>query len=238
MRIMVEGGFETIIYEKASGIAQITLNRPAVLNAYSIQMRDDLWDVLSAIYHDREIKVVLVKGNGRAFCAGADLTEFLTAPLPTLARDIRRQRDIYRILYSLHIPTVAAIHGYCLGSGIEIALCCDIRIASADARFALPEAGLGFIPGAGATQLLPRTVGRTQALHMILTGELMDATKARRIGLVNRVTSSGGLLKATDRLLHRLMANPASTLVAVKQAVHRGLDMPLSRGLSLERRLA
>lgn len=235
---MPERAFSTVIFEKENSVARVTLNRPAVLNAYSVQMRDDLWEVLNAIHQDPEVRAVLVCGNGRAFCAGADLTEFLTSPSPTVAREVRRQRDVYRLLRNVRVPTVAAIHGYCLGSGIEIALCCDIRIASSDATFSLPEAGLGFIPGAGATQLLPRTVTSARALRMILTGEWLDAAEARRIGLVSRVLAPSALPRATQGLLHRLTTNHAPTLTAIKQAVYRGLDMPLPKGLNLERQLA
>jgi len=229
---------ETVLFEKRRGIACITLNRPHVLNAYSVQMRDDLYVVLTAIRDDDEIRSVILKGAGRAFCAGADLTEFLTAPSPIAARDIRRERDIYRLLLTLPQPTIAALHGYIIGSGIEIALACDMRVASDDAVFALPETGLGFIPGAGATQLLPRTVGRAQAIKMVLTGTRLKAGEALRIGLVNRVVQHGELTAYVNRLAGRLSSMPASVPQFVKQAVNRGLDMPLSHGLRLESRLS
>jgi len=146
-------GFESLIYEKSDDIAQVTLNRPEVLNVYNIQMRDDLYQVLSAIRDDPEVRVGIFTGAGdKAFCAGADLSEFLTAPSPVVARQVRWERDVWSLFLSIPQPLIAALHGYVLGSGIEIALCCDIRIATEDVRFGLPEVGLGIIPAAGATK--------------------------------------------------------------------------------------
>ena len=123
--------FEVVIYEKKDEIGYVTLNRPQALNAYNIQMRDELYQVLEAIKDDPEVKVAILRGAGdKAFCAGADLTEFLTAPSPVIARQARWERDIWGLLLSITKPLIAALHGYVLGSGIEIALCCDIRVAS------------------------------------------------------------------------------------------------------------
>ena len=172
-------GFETLIYEKRDAIAYVTLNRPQALNVYNIQMRDDLYQVLGAIKDDPEVRVVIFKGAGeKAFCAGADLSEFLTAPSPVIARQARFGRDVWGLFLSIPQPLIAAVHGYVLGSGIEIALCCDIRIASEDARFGLPEVGLGIIPAAGGTQTLPRTIGRARALEMLLTNRWLTGEEA------------------------------------------------------------
>ena len=131
--------FETLIYEKEGVLALVTLNRPQFLNAYNIQMRDDLFEVLKAIRDDDEVRVALFKGTGeKAFCAGADLSEFLTAPPPVAARQIRFDRDVWGLFLSIPQPLIAVLHGYVLGSGIEMALCCDLRIASDDAQFGLP----------------------------------------------------------------------------------------------------
>src|SRR4030042_2063619 len=130
------GNFQTVIYEKSEGIARVTLNRPDALNSYNIRMRDELFEVLGAIKDDDEVAVVILKGAGdKAFCAGADLTEFLTAPSPVIARQVRRERDVWGLFLSIPTPIIAAMHGYVLGSGLEIALCCDIRVASDDAQF-------------------------------------------------------------------------------------------------------
>ena len=186
--------FEVVIYEKQDGIAYITLNRPQALNAYNIKMRDELYEVLGAIKDDREVRVVILKGAGeKAFCAGADLTEFLTAPSPVIARQARFERDIWGRFLSVEQPVIAAMHGYVLGSGIEMSLCCDIRLASEDARFGLPEPGLGIIPAAGGSQTLPRTIGRAAALEILLSGRWIDAEEALRLKLVNRVVPRADL---------------------------------------------
>ena len=232
-------GFETLIYEKSDGIAHVTLNRPEVLNVYNVQMRDDLYQVLSAIRDDPEVRVGVFTGAGdQAFCAGADLSEFLTAPSPVVARQVRWERDVWGLFLSVPQPLIAALHGYVLGSGIEIALCCDIRIASENAQFALPEVGLGIIPAAGATQTLPRTVGRGRALEMLLTNHRIDSEEAYRIGLVNRIVPKDKLLQAAHEMARKIASYNPIAVRNAKQAVVRGCDLPLAEGLDLEKRLA
>lgn len=194
-------GFKTLIYEKKDSIASVTLNRPQVLNIYNIQMRDDLYEVLRAIKDDSEVRVAIFKGAGeKAFCAGADLSEFLTAPFPIVARQVRFERDVWGLFLSIPQPLIAALQGYVLGSGIEIALCCDIRIASEDVRFGLPEVGLGIIPAAGGTQTIPRIVGRARALEMLLTNRWIGGEEAFRFGLVNRVVPKEKLYQTTEEM--------------------------------------
>jgi len=230
--------FEVIIYEKQNDIAYVTLNRPQALNAYNIQMRDELYQVLGAIKDDPEVKVAIFRGAGeRAFCAGADLTEFLTAPSPVIARQVRWERDIWGLFLSITKPLIAAVHGYVLGTGIEIALCCDIRLASEDAQFGLPEAGLSIIPAAGGSQTLPRVIGRAQALEIILTGRWIKAEEARRLKLVNQVVSRHDLLSAAERLANKIKAYSPMALSYAKQAITRGLDLSLEQGLELEAEL-
>jgi enoyl-CoA hydratase/carnithine racemase len=232
-------GYDTLLYEKRDGIAYVTLNRPQFLNAYNMQMRDDLAEVLSAIRDDNEVRVALFRGaGGKAFCAGADLREFLTAPSPVVARQIRFDRDVWGLFLSVPQPLIAALHGYVLGSGIEMALCCDLRIASDEARFGLPEVGLGIIPAAGGTQTLPRTVGRGYALEMLLTGRWIDAGKAWQIKLVNRVVPKKQLRKTVKEIAARIAAHDPDVMRCAKQAVVQGLDLPLAEGLDLERILA
>ena len=232
-------GFKTLIYEKKHNIAFVTLNRPQALNVYNIQMRDDLFEVLSAVKDDPEVLVAIFKGAGKkAFCAGADLSEFLTAPPPTEAIKARFERDVWGLFLSIPQPLIAAVHGYVLGSGIEIALCCDIRIASEDAQFGLPEVGLGIIPAAGGTQTLPRTIGRARALEMLLTNRWINAEEAGRIGLVNKVVTRNKLIEVAEEMAKKIASyNPVAVRNA-KQAVMRGLELPLAEGLDLEKRLA
>ncbi|MFC1904669.1 enoyl-CoA hydratase/isomerase family protein [Chloroflexota bacterium] len=230
--------FETIIYEKRSETGYVTLNRPQALNAYNLQMRDELYQVLSAIKDDPEIRVVIFRGAGeRAFCAGADLTEFLTAPSPVVARQVRWERDIWGLFLSIPQPIIAALHGYVLGDGLEIALCCDIRLAAEDAMFGLPEVGLGIIPAAGGSQTLPRVVGQAQALEMLLTGRWIKAEEARRLKLVNQIVPRHDLLPAAERLANKIKVCPPMAVNYAKQAVTQGLDLSLEQGLELEARL-
>jgi len=227
--------FEVIIYEKQDGIAYITLNRPKALNAYNIKMRDELYEILGAIKEDPDIKVVILKGAGeKAFCAGADLTEFLTAPPPVFARRARFARDVWGRFLSVPQPVIAALHGYVLGSGIEMSLCCDIRLASDDAHFGLPEPGLGIIPAAGGSQTLPRTIGSAAALEILMSGRWIDTQEALKLKLVNRVLPRPNLLPAVEKLARKIMSFPQPAVRAVKQAVWRGLDLPLAEGLGLE----
>ena len=231
-------GFEVIIYEKRDGIAYITLNRPQALNAYNIKMRDELYEVLGAIKEDADVQVVILKGAGeKAFCAGADLTEFLTAPPPVFAWRARFARDVWGRFLSVPQPVIAALHGYVLGSGIEMSLCCDIRLASDDARFGLPEPGLGIIPAAGGSQTLPRTIGPAAALEMLMSGRWIDAQEALKLKLVNRVLPRPDLLPTAEKLAKKIMSFPQPAARAIKQAVWRGLDLPLAEGLELEAKL-
>ncbi len=233
------GGFETILFEKAGPVARVTLNRPQALNVYNVRMRDELYEVLSAIRDDPDADVVILQGAGdRAFCAGADLSEFLTAPHPAASRRVRWERDVWGVFLGLPQPVIAALHGYVLGSGIEMALCCDLRIASEDARFGLPEVTLGIIPAAGGSQTLPRTIGRARSLDMLLTNRWLDAREAMSAGLVNRVVPRSELAATVDGLAHRLASRPRAALRATKEAVSRGASLPLQEGFDLERRLA
>ena len=165
-------GFQTVIYEKRQGIAWLTLNRPRMLNAMNMAMRDELWTVMEAVRDDPDAGVLIIKGAGeRAFSSGADISEFGTSPSYIEARRARRERDLWQLMLDLDKPLIAAIQGFALGAGCEMSMCCDLRIASEDARFGLPEVGLGYIPSAGGTQLLPRTVPPGVAMEMILSGE-------------------------------------------------------------------
>ena len=232
-------GFQTLIFQKEDNIAYITLHRPKVLNVYNIQMRDELYQILGAIKDDSEVRVAILKGTGdKAFCAGADLSEFLTAPSPTIARQVRWERDVWGLFLSLPQPVIAALHGYVLGDGIEMALCCDLRIASNDAQFGTPEVRLGIIPAAGATQTLPCTVGRSKALEMLFTGRWLDAEEAYRAGLINRVVPRDKLFPTAKEIARKIASYDQTAVRNAKQAITRGLDLTLNEGLKLEKRLA
>jgi enoyl-CoA hydratase/carnithine racemase len=201
-------------------------------------MRDELYEILGAIKDDPGVDIVILKGAGeKAFCAGADLTEFLTAPPPVFARQARFERDVWGRLLSVEQPVIAAMHGYVLGSGIEMSLCCDIRLASDDAHFGLPEPGLGIIPAAGGSQTLPRTIGQAAALEILLSGRWLDAKEALHLKLVNRIMPRVMLYHEADKLAKKIQSYDKKVVRALKQCVWRGLDLSLDEGLALEKRL-
>ena len=230
--------FETLLFEKHGAVAHISLNRPQVVNAYNIQMRDDFSEALSAVEQDPEVRALLITGEGRGFCAGADLTEFGSAPSQVIARRVRWERDVWGQLVNLGKPVVAAVHGYCIGSGLEIALLCDLRIAATGTVFALPEVQLGMIPAAGGTQTLPRAVGLSQALDLLLTGRRIQAEEALSTKLVTRLTPPESLRDEAWRLADELAELPAEAVEALKQSLRQGMDLDLPRALELEGRLA
>ena len=231
--------FETILYEKKNGTAYVTLNRPKALNAYNIRMRDEMYQVLGAVRDDPDVRVIIFSGAGdKAFCAGADLTEFLTAPSPVIARQVRFERDVWSRFLSIDKPIIAALHGYVLGDGVEIAACCDIRIASDDVQFGTPEMGLGIITAAGGSQTVPRIINRSHALDVLITGRWVKAEEALKMKLVNRIVTRGELMSTAEKIADRIKSFGPIAVSIVKQAVTRGMNMTLSQGLELEAALA
>ena len=230
--------FETLIYEKEDGVARISLARPAVLNAYNIQMRDDFSEAVAAVADDPDARSVLVTGEGRGFCAGADLTEFGSAPSQVIARQVRWQRDVWGQMINLDKPIVVAVHGYCIGSGLEIALLGDLRLAAEDTVFAMPEVRLGMIPAAGGTQTLPRNATSSRAMDLLLTGRRFTAQEALAMGLVTRLSPPDRLLDDAGQAAAALAEGSPDTVAALKRALREGADMPLDEALKLETRLA
>ena len=189
---------EVVTYDVDSNIAIISLNRPEHINAFNVHMRDDLYEYLRLFQDDQEAKVAIIRGNGgRGFCAGADLSEFGTAPSQTIARHVRWARDLWGLFMSIDKPIIASLHGFVIGSGIEIASLCDVRIAANDARFRMPEVALGMIPAAGGTQTLPRLIGVDKTMDLILTNKEIDADEARLIGLVDMVVEPKNIYNET-----------------------------------------
>jgi len=231
-------GFATVLFEKRDGIAWVTLNRPKVLNAYNVQMRDDLHQVLSAIHDDPEVRAMVLTGAGKAFSTGGDVTEFGQAPSPIVARWVRFRRDVWGLLRSLPIPTIAAVHGATVGGGLEMALLCDIAIAADNTKIRLPETGLGMIPGVAGTQTVARQAGLGHGLDLCLTGRWIDAGEAQHIGLVAEVVPLRALRRRAHALAREFTRLPRITVAVAKLAVSSGLDMPLRDALELERRLA
>ena len=229
----------TVLYDKAGAVATLTLNRPEVINAFDVQMRDDLYAALEAARDDPDVAVLVIAGAGaRGFCAGADLTEFGTAPSQTIARQVRWERDLWGLFLSIPKPIVAALHGYVIGSGVEIACLCDVRIAADNAIFRMPETALGMVPAAGGSQTLPRAIGLAPAMKMLLANEILDAETSLSLGLVHAVVARERLEEAASEQAERLARIPAAASAAIKRAVSEGLDAPIQRGLALETRLA
>ncbi len=192
------------------GVATITLNRPSSLNAINMEMRDLLWTCFEACRDIPELKVIVFRGQGRAFSAGADISEFGTAPSIMEARRAQHDRDLWGLLLSLPAVTIARMHGFCYGAGLELPLCCDVRIAAEGTTFALPEVTLGYIPSACGTQTLPRTVPPGVAAHMILTGEPIDSAAALRWGLIANVVPEADLDAAVEVIVARALAGDPS----------------------------
>ena len=226
-----------VLYQKDAAVAVVSLNRPRQLNAYNVAMRNELHAVLHAIEDDPEVRVMILRGEGPSFSTGGDVSEFGSAPSPVRAREVRWLRDNWGLLSQLPQPTIAAVHGYTAGGGLEMALLCDMCLAADDAVFFLPETGLGMIPGVGGTQTAPRAIGLGRALDLVLTGKRLDAGEALKIGLVNRVVPRRALLTAAKSLAYTLCRHRPRTLRLAKRAVRRGTDLGLADGLRLERRL-
>lgn len=234
-----ESGAAALCEVDESGLARITLNRPTQLNAFNVQMRDDLFAILTELHAHPDLDAVLITGAGeRAFCSGADLTEFGSTPSRVIAREARYLRDVWSLLRSLPVPTVAAMHGFSIGSGLEMALCCDFRIAADNTRFRLPEVALGMIPFATGSQSLPRVIRRAWALDLLLTSRWFDAKEALRMGVVNRVVPTERLAEEVHTLLAETRRLPRGAREAMKAALRRGADVTLAEGLRIETALA
>jgi len=227
-----------VLYDKDGSVGIVSLNRPEVLNAYDVAMRDALYAALGAVRDDPEVRAVVLRGNGPAFCTGGDLHEFGSAPSPTVAREVRWRRDVWGLLRGLSVPVIAAVHGYVVGGGFEMALLCDLCVAATDARFAYPETGLGMIPGVAGTQTTPRAIGVGRALDLLLTGRWLDAAGAFDLGIVARVVAPARLDTVAVDLARRLCDVPPALVAGLKRAVNDGLDLQLDDGLALERRIA
>ncbi len=215
-------------------LAWLTLQRPSKLNALSPELLAQGLDAVRQVAADPEIRCLILRGEGRAFCAGADVgaMEELT---PEQARRRFAGGSFWQAVEDLPQPTIAAVHGYCFGGGCELALACDLRLAADNAQFGQPEIKLGLIPGAGGTQRLPRLVGLTHAKEMIFFGEPIDAAEAHRIGLVNRVVPADQLLDEARRWAEKLARLPPVSLQLAKSAMNRGRDLALPAALELER---
>jgi enoyl-CoA hydratase len=229
--------YETLLLERADGVITVTINRPEKRNALNATVRRELVQALDAVRDDDAARVVVLTGAGaRAFVAGADVREFAERT-PSQQQAAMEGRRVYDAVAALPKPTIAMVNGFALGSGCELAMACDLRVAGRSARFGQPEIRLGLLPGGGGTQRLPRLVGPGRAMRMVLTGELVDAEEAARIGLVDLVVDDTELPRRTMALARQIAAHSPVALRLAKEAVHAASEMPLSAGLQREREL-
>ena len=230
--------FENILYEKKNGVAWITINRPQVMNALDIESRKEILSALLDADSDEEIRAVVLTGAGdRAFSAGADLRIFRDMTPGEARRYVKLAKQVARTIETLSKPVIAVVKGYALGGGLELALSCDLIIASEDAKFGQTEINVGLIPGVGGTQRLPRAVGIRKAKEMIYTGQVIDAQEAYRLGLVNRVVPREKLDETLNELLGQILSKSPLILRLAKQAVNKAFEADLASGLDYESEL-
>jgi len=231
--------FQTIIYEVKNQIAWVTFNRPESMNAINRQMARDIIEACRQAEEDNNIRIAIFTGAGeRAFSAGMDLKERAeTGFSPIERRNQKLTQTILtqsRAIAAMTKPTIAAIRGYCVGGGLEMALACDLRVAAQDAKLGLTEVLRGLIPGAGGTQRLPRAIGVTKALELCLTGDTVSGSEAQKLGLVNTAVPGNELLQAAENLANRILKGAPLSVAFIKEAIKKGIELPLEEGLRLE----
>lgn len=236
---MNDSANSSVLCEYSNGIGWLTLNRPEAINAVNDGIRTELPAALAAFDRNPQVKVIVLSGAGpRGFCVGADIKEARGAETPVAARRRMIGNAWIESLDRVTKPVIAAIHGFCFGGGLELALACDIRIAAPDAKFALPEIDLGLIPGGGGTQRMAQLIGMGRTLDLLLTAERIDAEEALRIGLITRLAPSVEALRETaQQLAQHIAAKPAVAAAYIKEAVRSGASVNLANGLRLEKNL-
>jgi enoyl-CoA hydratase len=227
--------FSNIVFEKKNAIAYVTVNRPKVLNALNMATMEELRAAFHEIKNDAGLRVVILTGAGeKAFIAGADIGELAKNNAVTAKQYTQRGQSVLNLIESLAKPVIACINGFALGGGLEIAMACTLRLASENAKLGQPEVKLGILPGYGGTQRLPRLVGKGIALELLLTGEMIGAEEAYRIGLVNQVVPPGELISRAERIAATIIRNAPLAVAYILEAVNKGMEMALAEGLYLE----
>jgi enoyl-CoA hydratase len=222
-----------LLFQKRDSVVWLTLNGPHEGNLIDLKLANELVDACAKVNQDDDVRAAVVTGAGDAFCTGADLDELSLLP-PTDAGRKYAAAVAAAAVASLDCPVLAALNGDAFGSGLEVALAADIRIAAEGARFGLPETSYGIIPGGGGTQRLPRIVGKGKATEMVLTAEPIDAAEAFRIGLVSKVVPSDSLVTEAETIVQRLISRAPIAVRYAKEALGKGMDMTLDQGLRLE----
>lgn len=227
--------YETLLYEKRHAIGYVTINRPEKLNALNRTVMQELLECFQGLQKDNDVRVVILTGAGdKAFAAGADINE-LAVQTPVVGKETAlRGQKVLDLIEDLGKPVIAAINGFALGGGCELAMACTLRVAAENARLGQPEVKLGLIPGYAGTQRLPRLVGKCRALEMLLTGEPVTAPEAHRIGLVNQVVPPPELVAAAEKLAEKIIANAPLAVKFVLEAVNHGMEMSGAEGQFLE----
>jgi enoyl-CoA hydratase/carnithine racemase len=227
--------FSNIFFEKKTSIAYITVNRPKVLNALNMATMEELGAAFHEIKNDAEVRVVILTGAGeKAFIAGADIGELAQQDAVRGKEYTHRGQNVLNLIENLGKPVIACINGFALGGGCEIAIACTMRLASENAKLGQPEVKLGIIPGYGGTQRLPRLVGKGIAMQLVLTGEMISAQEAHRIGLVNEVVAAAELIPRAEAIAQKIIANAPLAAQYAMEAVNKGMEMTLAEGLYLE----
>src|SRR3984893_12822885 len=227
--------FENILLEKKNAIAYVTVNRPKVLNALNMATMEELRSAFHVIKSDTSIRVVILTGAGeKAFIAGADIAELSKQEAISAKEYTHRGQSVLHLIANLSKPVIACINGFALGGGCEVALACTMRLASETAKLGQPEVKLGIIPGYGGSQRLPQLVGKGIAMQILLTGEMITAQEAHRIGLVNEVTAPADLIPRAETIAQKIIANAPLAVQFTMEAVNKGMEMNLSEGLYLE----
>src|SRR5437899_4670033 len=227
--------FENILLEKKNAIAYVAVNRPKVLNALSLATMEELGVAFQEIKNDSSIRVAILTGAGeKAFVAGADIGELAKQDAVSGKEYAHRGQAVLDLIENLGKPVIACINGFALGGGCEWALACTMRLASENAKLGQPEVKLGIIPGYGGTQRLPRLVGKGIAMQLLLTGEMISAQEAHRIGLVNEVLPAADLIPRAEAIAQKIIANAPLAVQYAMEAVHKGMEMTLVEGLYLE----
>jgi len=227
--------FESILLEKKNSIAYVTVNRPKVLNALNMATMEELRAAFTDIKSDPAIRVAILTGSGeKSFIAGADIGELAKHDVVNAKEYTHRGQSVLDLIENLGKPVIACIHGFALGGGCEIAMACTMRLASQNAKLGQPEVQLGILPGYGGTQRLPRLVGKGIAMQLVLTGEMISAEEAHRIGLVNEVTAPADLIPRAEAIAQKIIANAPLAIQYAMEAVNRGLELTLPDALYLE----
>jgi len=226
--------FKNLIYEVKEGIAYVTINRPSSLNALNNEVLDELLAAFTKINNDPEAKAVILTGEGKAFVAGADISEMVKLSTLEGRAMMLKGQNLMNFIENMPKPVIAVVNGYALGGGCELAMACDIRIASENAKFGQPEVNLGIIPGFGGTQRLPRLVGKGMGKYLIMTGEMIDAQEAYRIGLVEKVVPAEELMGAAEKVAKIIMSKAPIAIRAALTAINTGIGLDLQSGVAFE----